>query len=197
MVSSSGISISSGALASEAVLEGAMLEPINPTIFASPPPNTATIVEPSAFLMSPDAIIDEECAEDALLDPRLQDLDADNSLNNATAADVSPSAWIWEEVPVMEMPTRVTRSEIIDCGDYPQFVGAQSGPKFIPSGCTKPSDYFKLFWCNVIMTTFITATNSFGYNKVGQDWKEIDSTELYKFLACIMYMGIYHGYMCM
>ena len=54
-----------------------------------------------------------------------------------------------------------------------------------------PGSWFKLFMTSAIVDLAVVETNRYAREKRGDGWNNVTSTELYTFIALVIYMGIY------
>ena len=74
--------------------------------------------------------------------------------------------------------------------NIPAFRGNRPGPKDIPFDCKSPLAYWKLFMSNDIIDQFVTSTNSYATSTGMRSWHNINSSDLFVFIAAITYLGI-------
>jgi hypothetical protein len=116
------------------------------------------------------------------MDPRIEDEDDDESVPDE-------DDWEWVDEPVADVTETILRGRTTYSYPIPTFLGPRSGPRNIPAGCESELDYFRLFFDDEIMDTFVTNTNTFSDSQTVK-MRETTKDELFKLLACIMYMGI-------
>ncbi len=71
----------------------------------------------------------------------------------------------------------------------PSYNGPPCAAVNIPRNCTTLFDYFRLFYTDEIMNTFVTQTNNYGRKSLNK-WKDTSIDELFRLFAIIFYMGL-------
>jgi len=136
--------------------------------------------------------IDPQVDEDLNLDPLLYD-DVEVTIEDPIGGLRSDGTIVgghenqWNEVEIQEFGLGLEEAK-------PAFLGDESGPINIPEDSTTPLDFFRLFFDDEIMVTFVTATNEFGSFSSGpasDDFPPVTVEELLKFFGCLLYMGVY------
>lgn len=121
------------------------------------------------------------------------DVDADEDVEEEEATGGDDAGWVMDEI--LPLPSRMIRGEErIYQEPLPKFNGSKAqGPnmKIIRDGkCHRPVDYVFLFFSTVILDTFLSATNAYGFNFI-KDWTLLGLAEFKAFLSIILVLGLY------
>jgi hypothetical protein len=128
------------------------------------------------------------------------DADSDKSVDDESEIEEDShhqSAFEASDVIIEEFDTSTLRSQSSSRAEakvFPQFKGQhgqERGPINIPKGTDTPLQFLQLFWDDeVVMATFVESTNSNGRHTFGEQWKDVDVDELWRFFAIIMFSGL-------
>lgn len=98
----------------------------------------------------------------------------------------------WTKIDLVEekMVNGRPKSEADDeFAGLPKYKGPPCAAVNIPQNCLTIFDYFRLFYTDEIMDTFVTQTNSYGTREFA-DWENTNVEELFRLFAIILYMGL-------
>ena len=137
-----------------------------------------------------DELFDREVNHDPMgedLPPRLVD-DSDD--------EDEDEGWNWRQVPIAPARKYVRRGTRMNealkpvlVHDIPRFGGRKTGPINIPD-CKTELDFFRLFWDDEILNTFVTSTNATIKSSNNPTATPVTVIDLFKLIACIIFMSI-------
>lgn len=121
---------------------------------------------------------------------KLSSSDEDDNFSNNQTANVIPDPLIWNDVTHDD-------SYIYD---YNFSIGQRNVEPRVPSSCTIPNEYFKLFFTEELIKKIVEETNAYAAKIISErvirpfslwnDWKDITEAEMNKFLGVIINMGL-------
>ncbi len=121
-------------------------------------------------------------------DPHLTEEEEEQS-ESSTSAATSGVPLEWEEVDL----TKAKRSQVLPdaplMDGLPPFLPDSAPKSEAPSSCKTPLSFFRLFYTDVVMDTFVRETNIYGMKNM-DDWKNTTSSELTGLFAIILFIGI-------
>ncbi|XP_051761736.1 piggyBac transposable element-derived protein 4-like isoform X2 [Ctenopharyngodon idella] len=70
----------------------------------------------------------------------------------------------------------------------------EPGPKFLPSKCSSPLQFFQLLFSKTMLQTIVAHTNDYGAKcreRKGKVWENICQNDLKSYIALVIYMGMF------
>jgi hypothetical protein len=118
----------------------------------------------------------------------------DSDDENEAELEAGQSSFVWRQVPIIESPVIMRRNVHPGQARHvastaPEYSGPPRGPVNVPRGTESVLDFWRIFYTDAILDTFVAATNAYANNTKKAKWCDLTRNELIIFFGLITFMG--------
>jgi hypothetical protein len=167
----------------------------------APEKNSAPVVEECDIIREvPEGVVEDDPEgnfnEFGAPDPNGLPIEVVFAENIVAVEEVLPAVnvEIWEEIEMKEPLANEfdRRGNAINNTMIPNFKGRDCGHQNLPTGVkekNRPLGFFMLFFCNIVVSTFVASTNAYATASKKKKWVTLNPKTFMSFIAVILFMG--------